>query len=173
MEVRCILMCLIWHGVSQGLRKILRWCEEPGEGQETNTHGRDLCPHPLAALRLRKTRAAKACSSQPCPQQRGLSGFLYPWFKQRPKGCLPSKLNHQSSGDQGEQRQRDSRVLTGPEARGHRAIKRGATEQVAPDGDPDCAAGAGWVRPSGCPCPSSPCPAETWPGEGPVLLPSV
>lgn len=45
--------------------------------------------------------------------------------------------------DQVKQKQRESRVLTEPEAISHRAIKSRAVEEVAPDGDPDFAAGAG------------------------------
>lgn len=121
------------HGVlgrSQGSARSL----EKGRGQA-------LAQGPVLTSQLFRDRDHR--SPQACPQQQGLSGFLFPRFKQKPEGCLASRLNRQSSGDQGEQKQRESRVLTGPEAIGHGAIKGRAAEEVAPDGDPDCAAGAG------------------------------
>lgn len=105
--------------MTQGLRKVLGWREEPGEEWRTRTHA-DLSSHPICS-ESKSTAAGPALTAWPTAA--GPPWISVSQVQTKPWGMPAQQAEPPKLRDQGEQKPRESRVLTGPEAAGRGAIK--------------------------------------------------
>lgn len=112
----------------------------------TSTHA-ETCPHLPVALRSRPQQPRPAVASLSHSSGASLN-FCIPSLNKGLRDACPAGWATKALGIRGNKSRGKAECWR---AISRRAIKSRPTEEVAPDGDPDCAAGAGWVRTWGVP----------------------